>query len=953
MAEPDLLIEAGFSDAKLAQETRKLLDKYRDIGKAAQKVFQDSQGSVSDNQALKAHMRELDKLQRAYDPVYTATQKYNAALTKLDRALQIGAIDQAKYTAEVKRAQVELGQVSGAIQTTERSTRSFGGNLQNIGFQVGDFATQVGAGTSATQALGQQLPQLLGGFGAVGAVAGAAAAILIPLAGALLGAGEKAQTLDEQLEALEKSTDAMTSAAAAAAVPIDELREKYGDLADEVQRANQAMATITAESAKRDALAAARRLGGELGDLPNLNAYIGSDGTVRQGYENAYAKGLAQGVAQLGKDLGATEDEAKALMAAVNQLGRGGTLDALVTESDALATALAAITPETAQQQAALQAMANQVAPIMDAASAQVAASADTAVAAQQKVIDKYAETTTKLKELAADRALAVEAAKSADAAIAKGAQEAIRAIDAQIRKVKELAAANDDMMERGRFWSGPYQAPPSSAPSATVAARDMIGRFEGGHVAQPYWDVNKYRAGYGSETYTGEDGIARAVVKGVQVSREDADRDLDRRILAYFEEQRRIVGPAWITFSDQQKAALASVQHNYGNIPARIRPALATGDAQTIATALAGLAMDYTRDEARDGTPQNYNRRMQEAAEFGDTSAQAGRNQDSLEGERKAASERQKALDEEVRKRERQVEVAKQLGDQLAANLLTTQQTADLDARRAQGMQAIADAGLTGTDRAAAVAQLNGELERQETVWKLLADAKRRNVDVDGLVDASQQQVLAGLLGLQAGTITYRQAIEALGAAQQARIVTEQQVAAAAAQTTERQEFLAQMQTDLKNGLLDAIVAGESFADVLANVAQMLARAALQAALFNEGPFAGGGGGGLLGGLFKTGFGSLFGGFRATGGSVSPNKVYMVGERGPELFAPPSMGSIIPNNKLNAGGPMSINITVAGARGNAEIEEMVASGVHQGLSAYDKTMPARVQGIQARPRRR
>ena len=146
MAEPDLLIEAGFSDAKLAQEVQKVVAKYKQAGDAAEKAFKDASGGVADNQALKAHMRELDKVQRAYDPVYRATQKYTAELTKLDRALQIGGIDQAKYTAEVKKAQVELAQASGAIQTTERSTRSFGGNLSNIGFQVGDFATQVGAG---------------------------------------------------------------------------------------------------------------------------------------------------------------------------------------------------------------------------------------------------------------------------------------------------------------------------------------------------------------------------------------------------------------------------------------------------------------------------------------------------------------------------------------------------------------------------------------------------------------------------------------------------------------------------------------------------------------------------------------------------------------------------------------------------------------------------------------
>ena len=115
-----------------------------------------------------------------------------------------------------------------------------GGQLQNIGFQVGDFATQVGAGTSATQALGQQLPQLLGGFGAIGAVAGAAAAILIPLGAALFNVANDSETLDDKMEGLRASTDAMAEAAGRAATPLSDLREEYGGLADEIARANSA-----------------------------------------------------------------------------------------------------------------------------------------------------------------------------------------------------------------------------------------------------------------------------------------------------------------------------------------------------------------------------------------------------------------------------------------------------------------------------------------------------------------------------------------------------------------------------------------------------------------------------------------------------------------------------------------------------------------------------------------
>lgn len=53
----------------------------------------------------------------------------------------------------------------------------------------------------------------------------------------------------------------------------------------------------------------------------------------------------------------------------------------------------------------------------------------------------------------------------------------------------------------------------------------------------------------------------------------------------------------------------------------------------------------------------------------------------------------------------------------------------------------------------------------------------------------------------------------------------------------------------------------------------------------------------------------AAFGGFRATGGSVSAGKSYVVGENGAELFVPKTNGTIVPN-----GAGSTINVTVNGA---------------------------------------
>jgi hypothetical protein len=57
----------------------------------------------------------------------------------------------------------------------------------------------------------------------------------------------------------------------------------------------------------------------------------------------------------------------------------------------------------------------------------------------------------------------------------------------------------------------------------------------------------------------------------------------------------------------------------------------------------------------------------------------------------------------------------------------------------------------------------------------------------------------------------------------------------------------------------------------------------------------------------------SVFGGFRANGGSVSSGTPYIVGEKGAELFVPNSNGTIVPNNAMNGGGT-TINLVVNGA---------------------------------------
>ncbi|MEM9523119.1 MAG: hypothetical protein AAF982_03860 [Pseudomonadota bacterium] len=98
------------------------------------------------------------------------------------------------------------------------------------------------------------------------------------------------------------------------------------------------------------------------------------------------------------------------------------------------------------------------------------------------------------------------------------------------------------------------------------TATLNMLRQFEGFRET-PYWDVNALRVGYGSSTITRPDGTVVPVRKGMRVTREDAERDLLRRVNDEFmPAARRAVGEdAFTALSPKQQAALTSLSYNYG----------------------------------------------------------------------------------------------------------------------------------------------------------------------------------------------------------------------------------------------------------------------------------------------------------------------------------------------------------------------------------------------------
>lgn len=134
-----------------------------------------------------------------------------------------------------------------------------------------------------------------------------------------------------------------------------------------------------------------------------------------------------------------------------------------------------------------------------------------------------------------------------------------------------------------------------------------------------------------------------------------------------------------------------------------------------------------------------------------------------------------------------------------------------------------------------------------------------------------------------------------------------------------------------------DAIVKGEGLRGVLKGIfddlSRLVVRKGITEPLFASisEAFTGGGkkssGNGIISGISSF-FGGLFG--RASGGAVSPQTPYMVGERGPELFVPNVGGTVMNKNQVGGSGQsvivnQTLNISAGVAQTvRAEITRMM-----------------------------
>lgn len=143
-----------------------------------------------------------------------------------------------------------------------------------------------------------------------------------------------------------------------------------------------------------------------------------------------------------------------------------------------------------------------------------------------------------------------------------------------------------------------------------------FISAFEGFQQCAK-WDVNAYRLGHGSDTITFADGTYRKVKQGDCTTRENAQRDLQRRIrLEFIPRLKSQLGES--TYNALPYPALVgllSLSYNYGSIT---HPSIITAarslNVNRLADTLVSSTYNDNKDQSQSVRNALRNRRQKEA---------------------------------------------------------------------------------------------------------------------------------------------------------------------------------------------------------------------------------------------------------------------------------------------------------------------------------------------------
>ena len=242
-------------------------------------------------------------------PIGLTEQKFLQQLARIE-AKAIGSARKAEQ-AFVK-GNADIGKSFGSMSGQARA------GLQNVSYQMQDMIVQIQGGQGAARALSQQLPQLLSGFGVVGAAMGTVAAIAIPLAASFIQMGDGADELAEATDAAEKAMAAFRVAMENADVSAAELQTRFGEMSGAARQ----MLTILAETAEAKALIAQEAAVDALqGRFTELTSMVQTYNNLLKSPDALYQADAVTWLEQIKEQYGLTIPQAERLLEIVDDIG--------------------------------------------------------------------------------------------------------------------------------------------------------------------------------------------------------------------------------------------------------------------------------------------------------------------------------------------------------------------------------------------------------------------------------------------------------------------------------------------------------------------------------------------------------------------------------------------------------------------------------------------------------
>ncbi|WP_420141764.1 phage tail tape measure C-terminal domain-containing protein [Sphingomonas sp.] len=225
----------------------------------------------------------LRALIASLDPVAAATAKYNRQVDILDKGLKNNSLTLAQHATLTQRlSQRYQEQIRGQTSVIQ-SNNAQRASMQNLGFQVQDFAVQVVGGTSALRAFAVQFPQAAGaltGFegklGAVGKFLNGPWGIALTLGTTLLAgfASELGENADAA-GAAELANDGLSDAQAALGKMFDLTTGKLKTQNEQLRlNAQFTAANLRAEATAARSRAQSAAQGADIGVLDRLTLML-------------------------------------------------------------------------------------------------------------------------------------------------------------------------------------------------------------------------------------------------------------------------------------------------------------------------------------------------------------------------------------------------------------------------------------------------------------------------------------------------------------------------------------------------------------------------------------------------------------------------------------------------------------------------------------------------------